>query len=402
MDDQQRLEKLRRWRLVLGQAAEQKLEGMAGGGSLLDEEGIAMDESLAAIYDQTPPWGEEDASPSGRRSAGLGSSAPKLTKWLGDVRTFFPSDIVSVIQGDAIERKGLKQLLFEPETLRQIKPDVRMVATLMSLRGRIPEQTKETARLLVKEVVDDIMSRLRDQITRAVTGALNKRKHSPLPSFSGLDWKRTISRNLRHYDTNSGLLIPERFYFFDRAKRSREWTVILDIDQSGSMSESVIYASIIGSIFASLPSLDTRVVAFDTEIVDLSEQCAADPVDMLFGIQLGGGTDIHKSVVYCEPFITDPKKTLFILISDLYEGGNQSALIRRMEHMKQSGVSVLCLLALSDSGAPSYDAELAKRLSGMGIPSFACSPDRLAELVEGAIKGKDLKELAATLSPVKV
>ncbi|WP_141501240.1 VWA domain-containing protein [Paenibacillus luteus] len=398
MSDHQELEQLKRWRLILGQAANEKLTDLAKGQGLLDEEYSLMDEALAAIYDETFDTSQDNQNTSGKRSAGLGSSSPKLTKWLGDVRSFFPPDIVSVIQGDAIERKGLTQLLFEPETLSQIKPDIKMVATLIALKGRIPEKTKETARLLVREVVNEILTRLEHEIRRAVTGALNRRRHSPIPSMSGLDWKTTIRRNLKHYDHNSQLLIPERFYFFERARRSKEWTVILDIDQSGSMADSVIYASIIGSIFASLPALDTHVVAFDTEVVDLSEQCVNDPVDMLFGIQLGGGTDINKSVQYCEQFIHDPKKTLFILISDLYEGGNQSALVRRMENMRQSGVSVLCLLALSDGGIPSYDAELAKRLAGLGIPSFGCTPDRLPELVAGALQGRDLQELAAAMT----
>lgn len=398
MSNHQELEQLKRWRLILGQAANEKLTDLAKGQGLLDEEYSLMDEALAAIYDETFGTGQDNQNTSGKRSAGLGSSSPKLTKWLGDVRSFFPPDIVSVIQGDAIERKGLTQLLFEPETLSQIKPDIKMVATLIALKGRIPEKTKETARMLVREVVNEILARLEHEIRRAVTGALNRRRHSPIPSMSGLDWKTTIRRNLKHYDHNSQLLIPERFYFFERARRSKEWTVILDIDQSGSMADSVIYASIIGSIFASLPALDTHVVAFDTEVVDLSEQCANDPVDMLFGIQLGGGTDINKSVQYCEQFIRDPKKTLFILISDLYEGGNQSALVRRMENMRQSGVSVLCLLALSDGGIPSYDAELAKRLAGLGIPSFGCTPDRLPELVAGALQGRDLQELAAAMT----
>jgi uncharacterized protein with von Willebrand factor type A (vWA) domain len=183
-------------------------------------------------------------------------------------------------------------------------------------------------------------------------------------------------------------------YFFDRARKSKEWTVILDIDQSGSMANSVIYASIVGSIFASMPSLDTRVVAFDTEVVDLSEQCADDPVDMLFGIQLGGGTDINKSVAYCETFIAEPKKTMFILVSDLYEGGNRSEMIRRLEGMHQAGVKVVCLLALSDQGIPSYDESVAKKLAQLGIPSFGCSPDKLPELIEGALKGYDLSMLA--------
>lgn len=389
-------EQLKRWRLILGAASEEKLQCFGSGGSLLDEEAAMMDEALAAIYDDTysADSGAGNAGGSSRRQAGLGPSAPKLAKWLGDIRSFFPPDVVSVIQADAIERKGLKQLLFEPELLSQVKPDIQMVATLMALKGKIPEKTKETARQLVKAVVDEIMQRLSQDLRRAVTGALNRRQHSPLPSVSGLDWNATIRKNLRFYDQERKLLIPEKVYFFDRARRSKEWTVILDIDQSGSMADSVIYASIIGSIFASMPALDTRVVAFDTEVVDLSEQCADDPVDMLFGIQLGGGTDINKSIAYCEPFITEPRKTMFILISDLYEGGNRSEMIRRLVDMHQAGVKTICLLALSDQGVPSYDDDVAKKLARYGIPCFGCSPEKLPELIEGALKGVDLAALS--------
>lgn len=393
-------EQISRWRLILGAAADAQLQSYAPASSLLDEEARLMDEALAAIYDETSEAADPDrgAGASSRRSSGLGKSSPQLAKWLGDIRTFFPPDVVSIIQADAMERKGLTQLLFEPELLSQVKPDIQMVATLMALKGKIPEKTKDTARQLVKAVVDEIVKRLAQDLRRAVTGALNRRQHSPLPSSTGLDWKTTIRKNLKHYDAERKLLVPEKVYFFDRARRSKEWTVILDIDQSGSMANSVIYASIIGSIFASMPTLDTRVVVFDTEVVDLSEQCANDPVDMLFGIQLGGGTDINKSIAYCEPFITEPKKTMFILVSDLYEGGNRSEMIRRLADMQQSGVKAMCLLALSDQGVPAYDDTVAKKLAQLGIPCFGCSPDRLPELIEGALKGQDLQQLAGQIT----
>lgn len=387
-----------RWRLILGQSAEPQLAGYSPGGSIqLSEEEMIMDRALAAIYDNTDGGAEAGSASAGQRAAGQGKSAPRLAQWLGDVRSFFPEDVVSIIQNDAMERKGWKQLLFEPEVLATVKPDIQLVGTLLSLKGKIPEKTKDTARLLVKAVVDELVQRLQDDIRRAVTGALNRRQHTPLPSLSGIDWKRTIQRNLKNYDADRKQIIPERFYYFDRAKRSKEWTVIVDIDQSGSMAESVIWASVIGSIFASIPSLDTRVVVFDTEVVDLTEQCAHDPVDMLFGIQLGGGTDIHKSVAYCERFIEEPKKTLFIIISDLYEGGNQAGLIRRMRELREAGVKTMCLLALSDEGKPFYDEQVARLLSRDGTPCFACTPALLPQLVEGALKGHDLAELAKRL-----
>lgn len=388
-----------RWRLILGQEAEEALSGYGVGGRLaLTEEELIMDAALAAIYDETGAGSSSgNAGTAKGKGAGTGRSAVHLSKWLGDVRNFFPEDVVSIIQSDAMERKGWKQLLFEPELLAAVKPDIKLIGTLLSLKGKIPEKTKDTARMLVQALVDELVKLLETDIRRAVTGALNKRQHSPLPSLSGLDWKLTIQRNLKHYDSERRIIIPERFYYFDRARRSKEWTVIVDIDQSGSMADSIIWASVIGSIFASIPALNTRVVAFDTEVVDLTEQCANDPVDMLFGIQLGGGTDIHKSVKYCEQFIEEPKKTLFIIVSDLYENGNQAGLVRRMRELREAGVRTMTLLALSDEGKPSYDERLAAQLSRDGTPCFACTPALLPALVEGALKGQDLGELAKRL-----
>lgn len=368
-----------RWRLILGSDT-RALDNVG-----LNEQQSVMDAALAAIYD-----GNTSQNGAGGKKGGLGPSAPNLAKWLTDVRTLFPQDVVSVIQSDAIERKGLTKLLFEPETLKNVKPDISMVSTLMALKGQIPEKSKETARQLVKEVVDEIMKRMEQNLRRAVTGALNKKAHSPISNYASTDWKRTINRNLRNYDTNSKRLIPEKFYFFERSQKQKNWTVILDIDQSGSMADSIIYSSVMGSIFASMPALDTHVVAFDTQVTDLTELCRNDPVDMLFGVQLGGGTDINKSVAYCQELISNPRKTMFILISDLYEGGVRAGLLRRLSQMHEDGVKVITLLALSDSGRPDYDANLGKEISKLGIACFACSPDKLPELVEAALKGLDL------------
>ncbi|MFO0796790.1 MAG: VWA domain-containing protein [Gemmataceae bacterium] len=387
---------LRRWRLILGQDAQQALGGMGGGCALTPSE-AEIDAALGAIYDDIS---EDDDTPK-KRSAGLGASAPRLAKWLGDVRSYFKEDVVSVIQTDAIERKGLKQLLFEPETLKSVQPNVQLVGTLMSLSGRIPERTKDTARMVVATVVDEIKKKLEQQIRQAVTGALNRKEHSPIPSATSIDYKWTIGRNLKNYQPDLGTIVPERVYFYSRAQRSNAYTVIVDMDQSGSMADSVVYGAVCGSIFASIPALNTRVVAFDTEVVDLTEKCGNDPVGMIFGVQLGGGTDINKSVAYCEQFITDPKKTLFILLTDLYEGGNEAQLVRRMGEMKAAGVKAICLLALADGGAPCYDERLARKLAALGIPCFACTPARLPELVEAALKGGDLARFATKSEPAK-
>jgi hypothetical protein len=305
MDD---LDMLRRWRLILGPGAEETIAQMGGGA--LSEEEMLMDAALSEIY------GSEGDGADQSRSAGLGASKLRLSKWLGDLRTLFSPMEVQVIQRDAIERRGLKQLLFEPEMLESLEPDVKTATLLLTLKDQVPEQAKAQARAYIAAIVEQINRMLADDLRRAVSASLNRRAHSPLPSAAALDFRMTVRRNLQHYDRSRAMLLPEHFYFYERAKRSSARTVILDIDQSGSMGESAIYSGVMGCILASIRAVETHVVAFDTAVTDLTEHCA-DPVDLLYGIQLGGGTDIEKSVAYCETLIRSPAKTTLFLVSDL-------------------------------------------------------------------------------------
>jgi hypothetical protein len=378
-----------RWRLLLGKHANQGLCQLAGRSSLLDGDQGNLDEALGAIYGADEDQGDQPK----KRGAGLGASAPRLAKWLGDIRSYFHKDVVSVIQKDAIEKKGLKQLLFEPETLGQVTPNVEMVGTLMAMKNMIPDRAKDAAREVVRAVVEEIMKRLRGGLEQAVRGSLDRSRHSPMRSLPNMDWMRTIRRNLKNYDRKRKVVIPETFHFFARQHRRREWNVIVCMDQSGSMADSVVYGGVTGAIFASMPALETHVVVFDTEVVDLTEKCH-DPVDLIFGVQLGGGTDINRAVGYCQGLIHDPRKTLFLLITDLFEGGNGRELVRRMEELTASGVRAICLLALADSGVPCYDGGMAKCFANVGVPCFACTPKMLPALLEGALKGQDLFKLA--------
>jgi len=389
-----------RWRLILGREADAGLCGLAGRGGLLDGDQADLDDALGQIYGgEGEGEGRGDAglgkgaAKSRKRDAGLGSSAPRLAKWLGDIRGYFSKDVVAVIQRDAIEQKGLKQLLFEPETLGQVTPNVELVGTLMALKGMIPDRTKEAAREVVRAVVEEITRRLRGGLEQAVRGALDRSRHSPIRSLPNLDWARTIRRNLKNYDAARKVLIPESFHFFARQHRRREWNVIIAMDQSGSMADSVVYGGVMGAILASLPALETHVIAFDTEVVDLTAKCH-DPVDLLFGVQLGGGTDINRAVGYCRGLVHDPRKSIFLLITDLYEGGNARELVRQVEELVAAGVRMICLLALSDGGVPSHDEAMARRFADLGVPCFGCTPALLPPLLEGALKGQDLRALA--------
>ncbi|MCR4793782.1 MAG: VWA domain-containing protein [Ruminococcus sp.] len=372
---------LKRWRLILGAESQDKISTL--GGAALSQEDILMDSALSQIYGGS-------SSGKGGKLGGHGASSPQLTKWLGDLRTLFSPMEIKVIQKDAIERKGLKQLLFEPEMLDGLEPDISTASLLLMLKDQIPAKAKDNARAYIAKIVEDINRRLSDDLRRSVTAALNRREHSPIPSASALDYKMTIRRNLKNYDPQRKVLLPEKFYFFERAAKSASRTVILDIDQSGSMGESAIYSSIMGCILASINALKTHIIAFDTAVNDLSDLCS-DPVELLYGIQLGGGTDINMSVAYCQELITEPSKTTMFIVTDLYEGGNRAQLERRLSELKASGVNVIVLLAISDSGKPCYDSQLAEKVSAMDIPCFACPPEKLPELLDAALKKRSLK-----------
>ncbi|HVJ17077.1 MAG TPA: VWA domain-containing protein [Polyangiaceae bacterium] len=363
-----------RWRLVLGQAAQPEL------GVDLDERALGMDRVLEALYDSS-------------RKGGLGASSPNVARWLGDIRGYFPSSVVKVMQKDALERLNLQQMLLEPELLEQVEPDVNLCATLIALKNVIPSRTKETARAVVRRVVDDLERRLRSPLHQAVRGALQRAQRTRRPRVNEIDWDRTIRKNLQHYSPQHGTVVAERLVGFAR-RRSALRDIVLCVDQSGSMASSVVYSSIFGAVLASLRSVATRFVVFDTAVVDLSAELR-DPVDLLFGTQLGGGTDINLALGYCQQVITRPAQTILVLITDLYEGGDAKQMLARAAELARSGVNVVCLLALSDGGAPVYDHQHAHALAALGIPAFACTPDLFPELMAAAIMRQDLALWAA-------
>jgi hypothetical protein len=379
--------RIRRWRLILGEESEERLNTMGEGG--LSEEETLMDQALAAIYNETG----EGSFRSGSPGSGRGPSHPRISRWLGDVRALFDPDLVKIVQADAVERCGLTQLIFEPELLADVEPDLGLAAKMLLLKDQVPERSRESVREYIRRIVEEINKNWESDVRRAVSASVNRRRHAPFPSASALDFPTTIRRGLKNYDPQRKKCIPEKYYFFEKTAvtAANKYTVILDVDQSGSMAESVIYASILSCILASMSAVKTRIVAFDTKVVDLTEKCE-DPVDLLFGFQLGGGTDIRQSVVYCRRLIENPKKTLFFLISDLAEGGNRAGLVKTLEEMKADGVAVVCLLAIADGGKPYYDAQMAEKIAALGIPCFACSPERLPELLEKAMKGQTIEK----------
>ncbi|KRV46875.1 hypothetical protein AQ490_08830 [Wenjunlia vitaminophila] len=369
----ERDERLRRWRMVLG-------GGEADGtGCSLSGRDVGMDRTLAALY------GGGDTGRNGQRGAGLGGSAPQVARWLGDIREYFPSSVVQLMQRDAIDRLGLSSLLLEPEMLESVEADVHLVGTLLSLNKAMPETTKESARVVVRKVVEDLEKRLATKTRATLTGALDRSARINRPRHRDIDWDRTIRANLKNYLPEYGTVVPERLIGYGRASQAVKKDVVLCIDQSGSMAASVVYASVFGAVLASMRSINTKLVVFDTAVVDLTEELD-DPVDVLFGTQLGGGTDINRALAYCQSLITRPAETVVVLISDLYEGGIRNEMLKRVAAMKGAGVQFVALLALSDEGAPAYDREHAAALAALGAPAFACTPDLFPEVMAAALE----------------
>lgn len=377
MSDETR-DRLTRWRLVLGG---KDADGIGDGVSGLTIDDQKRDAALSELYD-------------GSRRGGLGASAPKVARWLGDIRGYFPSSVVQVMQADAMDRLGLSQLLLEPELLESVQPDISMVSTLIGLGRVIPEHSKATARAVVRTVTDQLEGRLRSRTIQSVNGALNRAARSRRPKFADVDWNKTIAANLKHYLPEYQSVVPERLVGYARRTTQVERQIILCIDQSGSMAESIVYSSVFGAVLASLRSVATKLVVFDTEVVDLTDELE-DPVDVLFGVQLGGGTDINRALAYCQGLISQPNETILVLISDLYEGGIAEEMLRRASSIVGSGATMIALLALSDSGRPSFDARHAAALAGIGVPAFACTPDQFPDLMAAAIERQDITAWAA-------
>ncbi|HEV2634261.1 MAG TPA: VWA domain-containing protein [Actinocrinis sp.] len=382
--DAEQDERLRRWRLALGAEAGDPPAGLGGADG-------RMDAALAALYGAPESRG---LRPDPRRGAGLESSAPAVARWLGDIREFFPSTVVQVLQQDAIDRLNLRQLLLEPEILETIEPDVHLVGTLLSLNRLMPQETKDTARLVVRKVVRDLEDQLAQGLRTAVSGALNRAARTRRPRHRDVDWNRTIRANLKNYLPEQRTVVPERLVGYARAARSVEREVVLAIDQSGSMAASVVYSALFGAVLASIRALKTSLVVFDSAVVDLTDELR-DPVDVLFGTQLGGGTDINRAVAYCQSLITRPEDSILILVSDLIEGGIRDEMLRRVAELTGAGVQVIVLLALSDEGVPVYDRPNAVALAGLGVPAFACTPDLFGPMLAAAIERRDLSGFAA-------
>lgn len=371
---------LRRWRLALGRYAERSLpaEGMSGADRRADR---ALDYLYAREMERR---GLRRGRDSKGRSGSLDPSQLTPLGWLSELRDLFPQSVCETVQAHAIDNLGMRELLSDPAVLDALEPNNDLLKSLIAFKGSADPAMREKIREVTRKIVEDIVRRLRPRVEAALAGRPNRFRRSQLKSMQNFDWRSTIRDNLKNWDSERGVIVADRLRFHGRSRRRLPWTIILCVDQSGSMLASTIYSAVMASILTALPAVEVKLVVFDTSIVDLSSE-AHDPVEVLMSVQLGGGTNIAAAIEYCETLVAQPTRTVFVLISDFEEGGSVSRMLAATRRMASARVTLLGLGALSDDAAPVYDRRMAERLAGCGMEVAALTPDRFAEWIGGVI-----------------
>ena len=372
MADEQEI--LNRWRLVLGKYASGQIPFSSGAVNLK-----LMDMENVLDYLYSREYGEEQEIRKDRRG---GSDGSQLTvpDWLHQVKKLFPKRTVEILERHALEKYGMTELLTDPEVLRRLEPNKELLKTILELKHMMKGEVLSLAREIVRKVAEEIARKLEQEVRVSFFGQINRNASSPVKSARNLDMKKTIQRNLKNYDRERQQIVLKNVYFNSRMKKYNQWRVIICVDESGSMLDSVIHSAIMAGIFAKLPMLDTRLVIFDTNVVDLSGH-VEDPVETLMSVQLGGGTNIAGALNYCETLIDNPHRTLVVLISDLYEGGGYHNLYSISRSIIESGARLIALTALDMTATPNYDRHAAAQLAQMGAFVGAMTPEQLAEHV---------------------
>lgn len=361
----------KRWRLILGHYADEAL-----GNAAFDAHDLKVERTLDYLYRRE--YQRRGLKQEGGRHGSLDQSQLTAVNWLNQARKLFPSSTFERMQSQAIERYEISHLFNDPQALQAMEPTPALAKALLSLRGRMNEQTREAVRDIIRKVVDEILRTLRPTFTNALTGRRNRFRRSPVASSQNFDWRATIAANLKHFDRDKNRLVIETPHFNSRMQRHMPWDVILCVDQSASMSNSVMYAAVCASILAALPAVRVSLIVFDTQVVDLSH-LAHDPVEVLMTVQLGGGTNIAKAMQYCEQRVQNPKRTIVTLISDFEEGGALNRLLSCVQRMHSQQITLLGLAALDDAAQPVYDTAIGQKLADRGMHVAALTPEHFAQ-----------------------
>lgn len=379
MDGKTDMEQLNKWRLMLGKYSSEQLPfGDDGTGIRY----VELEDVLDFLYSRE--YGEEEGVR--QQTGGNGESSLTVSGWINKIRKLFPKETVEIMEKQALDRYGMTELLTDKDVLARLEPNQELLKTILQLKGSMNQDVLAEAKKIIRHVVDDLTKRLAQDIRQSIIGRVDRNRTSSVKSFRNLDIKKTIAKNLKNYDRENNRLVLERVYFNARVKKYNTWRVIIAVDESGSMLDSVIHSAVMAGIFAGLPMLDTRLVIFDTNVVDLSGY-VDDPVETLMTVQLGGGTDIGKAVGYCDTLIDNPDRTIVVLITDLYEGGGVGNLYAATRGIIEAGSKMIVLTALDMNANPNYNRNVAADMVRLGANVAAMTPNQLAEWVADIVKG---------------
>ncbi len=368
-----------RWRLVLGAGTEDLLGGLPQEGSWAEKEA-----ALAYLYDREYGPGRNTRAQSGGAGT-LDPSNLSVPDWINAIHELFPQRVIERIEKDGLERYGLEEMVTNPALLARAQPSQTLLRAVLRTKHLMNPEVLALARMLVQKVVQALLEKLATQVQSPFLGAPLRRR-SYLKVAKNFDVATTLRRNLRHWDTESQRLILKEPYFHSRIKRHLyKWQILIIVDQSGSMVGSVIHAAVTAAIFFGIPALKTRLILFDTSIVDVTDYCT-DPVETLMKVQLGGGTDIGQALAYAESRVENPRRTIIVLITDFFEGADTRVLLGATKRLVESGVQLLGLAALDANANPTYDRELAGRMANLGAHIGAMTPGELAEWVGEKVK----------------
>jgi hypothetical protein len=372
---------LNRWRLVLSKYAHASLGGFEGGENTYALQEI--DDLMTFLYGRE--YGD-DRGVLGGNGGGQGDSQLTIPKWLNKINELFPKETVEKLENHALDRYGLTDLLRDARVLEKLEPNMTLLKQILSLKNRMQGDVLTAARRIVAQVVEEIRKKMENEIIQAVMGKRDRNRVTPFRCSKNFDFKRTIRKNLKNYDVEQERLVVERVYFNSNLRTYNPWHVIICVDESGSMMENVIHSAVMAGVFAKLPVLSTKLVIFDTNVVDLTGYIS-DPVEALMSIQLGGGTDIGKALAYCETLLTAPQKTIVVLVSDLCDGMGYRPMFSHTKSMIEAGAKIICLTALDQTCVGMYDRTAAKHMTALGASVAALTPAKLAGWIGEIIGG---------------
>jgi Mg-chelatase subunit ChlD len=369
-----------RWRLVMGAGYEQ----FCGG---LSDEDARRDAMLGYLYNREYGAGRNVRLPGDRSgTGGLGESELTVPDWINQVHELFPQSTIERLERDALERYQLDEMVTNPEVLARAQPNPTLLKAVLRTKHLMNADVLQAAKNLVRKVVEELMKQMASDVRSAFQGAVDRRTRTTLRIAKNFDIRSTLRRNLKTYDPRHRRVVVETPIFYSRIRRQIDrWQLIVLVDESGSMMDSVIHSAVTAAVFYSMKVLKVHLCIFDTQVVDLTEDCV-DPVETLMKVQLGGGTDIGQAVDYAAGLVDNPRQTIVVLITDFCEGAPEGRLYSAARKLVESGVTCLGLAALDDQAKPTYDRETAAHLVQLGWHVAAMTPGELAGWVAEKVR----------------